>query len=216
MMNIQKKYKYKNFVFVLINDFSLIAFSNAIEPLRIANRQAQKEIYTWKLMSENGENVKCSSGFLFKVDSVKHLKKKILYVAKRKNSKIGLMFGPEASGLSNIDLSLSNFILQIPTTKNFKSLNLSHSVTVICYEIFKFKNKKTFNKIGKKNKISSKSDISLLVKHLVKLLEKKNFFLPIEKKHSMVLNINNLIYRLEPNDKELRILASIISSLSKK
>ena len=69
MMNIQKKYKYKNFVFVLINDFSLIAFSNAIEPLRIANRQAQKEIYTWKLMSENGENVKCSSGFLFKVDS---------------------------------------------------------------------------------------------------------------------------------------------------
>ena len=63
MMNIQKKYKYKNFVFVLINDFSLIAFSNAIEPLRIANRQAQKEIYTWKLMSENGENVKCSSGW---------------------------------------------------------------------------------------------------------------------------------------------------------
>mgnify|MGYP001190954169 CR=1 FL=1 len=69
MMNIQKKYKYKNFVFVLINDFSLIAFSNAIEPLRIANRQAQKEIYTWKLMSENGENAMCSSGFLFKVDS---------------------------------------------------------------------------------------------------------------------------------------------------
>ena len=134
---------------------------------------------------------------------------------KRKNSKIGLMFGPEASGLSNIDLSLSNFILQIPTTKNFKSLNLSHSVTVICYEIFKFTNKKTFNKIGKKNKISSKSDISFLVKHLVKLLEKKNFFLPVEKKHSMLLNINNLIYRLEPNDKELRILASIISSLSK-
>ena len=30
MMNIQKKNKYKNFVFVLINDFSLIAFSNAI------------------------------------------------------------------------------------------------------------------------------------------------------------------------------------------
>ena len=137
-------------------------------------------------------------------------------LSKRKNSKIGLMFGPEASGLSNMDLSFSNFILQIPTTKNFKSLNLSHSVTVICYEIFKFMNKKTFNKIEKKNKVSSKSDVSFLVKHLVKLLEKKDFFLPIEKKHSMMLNINNLIYRLEPNDKELRILASIISSLSKK
>ena len=40
--------------------------------------------------------------------------------------------------------------------------------------------------------------------------------MPIEKKQSMILNLNNLIYRLEPNDKELRILASIISFLSKK
>jgi tRNA C32,U32 (ribose-2'-O)-methylase TrmJ len=50
----------------------------------------------------------------------------------------------------------------------------------------------------------------------LRLLEKKDFFLPNEKKQSMLLNINNLIYRLEPNDKDLRILASIISSLSKK
>ena len=55
-----------------------------------------------------------------------------------------------------------------------------------------------------------------LVNHLTKLLETKDFFLPKEKKQSMLNNINNLIYRLEPNDKELRILASIISSLSKK
>ena len=50
----------------------------------------------------------------------------------------------------------------------------------------------------------------------LKLLDEKKFFLPKEKKHSMILNIHNLIYRLEPNDKELRILASIISSLNKK
>ena len=126
------------------------------------------------------------------------------------------MFGPEASGLSNADLSFSNYILQIPTSKNFKSLNLSHSMTLICYEIFKSINKNKLNIIGKKIKIASKSNVSLLVNHLIKLLEKKYFFLPSEKKQSMILNINNLIYRLEPNDKELRILASIISALSKK
>ena len=135
---------------------------------------------------------------------------------KKRNTKIGLMFGPEASGLSNADLSFSNYILQIPTSKKFKSLNLSHSVTLICYEIFKSINDNTFNKIGKKIKISSKSNVSLLVNHLIKLLEKKYFFLTSEKKQSMILNINNLFYRLEPNDKELRILASIISTLSKK
>ena len=126
------------------------------------------------------------------------------------------MFGPEASGLSNQDLSFSNYIMQIPTSSKFKSLNLSHSLTIICYEIFKLINE---NKIKNNNlnlKISSKAKIANIVGYLVSLLEKKDFFKPKEKRHSMILNINNLIYRLEPNDKELRILASIISTLSKK
>ena len=133
----------------------------------------------------------------------------------RKNKNFGLMFGPEASGLSNKDLSYSNYVLQIPTSKSFKSMNLSHSVTLICYEIFKFLNEDKIKKTGKNLKISSKHKISSVINHLIKLLESKDFFLPLEKKQSMLLNINNLIYRLEPNDKELRILASIVSSLSK-
>jgi tRNA/rRNA methyltransferase len=137
-------------------------------------------------------------------------------INKSRNLNIGLMFGPEASGLSNIDLSFSNYILQIPTSSKFKSLNLSHSLTVICYEIFKVLNKRKINSGNINLKISSKSKISIIVKHLVNLLDKRDFFTPLEKKHSMLLNINNLIYKLEPNDKELRILASIISSLSKK
>jgi len=137
-------------------------------------------------------------------------------INKKKNSNFGLMFGPEASGLSNQDLSFSNYILQIPTSLKFKSLNLSHSVTIICYEIFKIFNKNLLKNQKLKIKIASKSKINSLIKHLVGLLENKDFFTPTEKKQSMLLNINNLIYRLEPNDKELRILASIISTLSKK
>ena len=137
-------------------------------------------------------------------------------IKKKNNSNFGLMFGPEASGLSNQDLSFSNYILQIPTSLKFKSLNLSHSVTIICYEIFKIFNKNLLKNKKSKIKIASKSKINSLIKHLVGLLENKDFFIPKEKKQSMLLNINNLIYRLEPNDKELRILASIISTLSKK
>jgi tRNA/rRNA methyltransferase len=137
-------------------------------------------------------------------------------IKKKNNSNFGLMFGPEASGLSNQDLSFSNYILQIPTSLKFKSLNLSHSVTIICYEIFKIFNKNLLKNKKLKIKIAPKSKINSLIKHLVGLLENKDFFIPKEKKQSMLLNINNLIYRLEPNDKELRILASIISTLSKK
>ena len=137
-------------------------------------------------------------------------------IKKKNNLNFGLMFGPEASGLSNEDLSFSNYVLQIPTSSKFKSLNLSHSLTIICYEIFKTFNDNLFKKNNRNIKISSKLKINSLTGHLIKLLEEKNFFTPKEKKQSMLMNINNLIYRLEPNDKELRILASIISSLSKK
>ena len=86
---------------------------------------------------------------------------------------------------------------------------------IVCYEIFKILNEKITKKNNLPLKISSKSNILSFVNHLTNLLEEKKFFLPKEKKSAMILNINNLFYKLEPNDKELRILASIISSLSK-
>jgi len=137
-------------------------------------------------------------------------------ISKKNKVKYGLMFGPEASGLSNIDLSYSNYILQIPTSKKFKSLNLSHSLIIICYEIFKLLNYNTFLLSKNIVKKSSKKSISNLTNHLKNLLNERDFFTPDEKKHSMIMNINNLFYRLEPSDKELRILASIISTLAKK
>ena len=136
-------------------------------------------------------------------------------IDQKKNIKYGLMFGPEASGLSNKDLSFSNYVLEIPTSKKFKSLNLSHSLTIICYEIFKIFSPKKLKKRSKNSGISSKKNIKKILDHLKYLLEQKNFFIPEEKKHSMIMNINNLFYRFEPNDKELRILASIISTLAK-
>ena len=137
-------------------------------------------------------------------------------INKNKKIKYGLMFGPEASGLSNDDLSYSNYILQIPTSRHFKSLNLSHSLTIICYEIFKSFHDNKFNKLNKNTKVASKMQIGKFLMYLVNLLEDKNFFIPNEKRRAMLMNINNLFYRFEPNDKELRILASIISTLVKK
>ena len=137
-------------------------------------------------------------------------------LAKYKKSKIGILFGPEASGLSNQDLSLSNFIIQIPSSNKLTSLNLSHAVIIICYEIYKSLNFTKFKKEKMLNKITSKSSIRNLIKFLEKMLDNKNFFKPLEKKQSMILNISNIFGRLELSDKELRILFSIFSSLNRK
>lgn len=58
----------RNFVFLLLKDFTLLSFSAAIEPLRIANRMSGQTLYRWTLVSENGEDVQCSNGTALRVD----------------------------------------------------------------------------------------------------------------------------------------------------
>ncbi len=56
-------------------------------------------------------------------------------VAMSQQNEIALVFGPEDRGLANDDLLLCHILVTIPTAE-FKSLNLSHAVMIICYEIF--------------------------------------------------------------------------------
>ncbi|MBS9716341.1 GlxA family transcriptional regulator [Pseudohalocynthiibacter aestuariivivens] len=60
--------KPRRFVFVLLNDFSMLSFASAMDSLRIANRMSGKPLYEWKLLTEGGESVKCSAGTELKVD----------------------------------------------------------------------------------------------------------------------------------------------------
>ena len=60
--------KPRRFVFVLLSNFTMLSFASAIEALRIANRIAGKEIYTWTQIGEGGENVVCSNGCTFQLD----------------------------------------------------------------------------------------------------------------------------------------------------
>ncbi len=58
----------KRFVFVLLNNFTLLCFSAALESLRIANRMAGKDIYSWRIIGEGGDVAYCSAGTGFKLD----------------------------------------------------------------------------------------------------------------------------------------------------
>jgi tRNA/rRNA methyltransferase len=51
-------------------------------------------------------------------------------------NKVALLFGPEDTGLANDQLRLCHSVVTIPTSRAFTSLNLSHAVMILCYEIF--------------------------------------------------------------------------------
>jgi len=54
--------------FLLLEEFSHIAFSCAVEPLRIANLLHGEELYRWKLASPSGETARCSNNTVTLVD----------------------------------------------------------------------------------------------------------------------------------------------------
>jgi AraC family transcriptional regulator, glycine betaine-responsive activator len=54
--------------FVLIPNLSMIAFTSAIEPLRIANRLSGQELYRWQVVSKSGGPIRASNGVLVMTD----------------------------------------------------------------------------------------------------------------------------------------------------
>ena len=131
--------------------------------------------------------------------------------------KIAFLFGAEASGLSNRDISYSNYVLKIPCNPKFKSLNLSHSLIIVAQQIFELLNQKNI-KYKKSDKIiqASKKDIKSMVDLCINHLDAINFFKPSEKKPKMMQNLLSLFYRVDLSRKETRILSSVFASLAKK
>ena len=58
----------RRFVFLLLDQFTLLAFASAIEPLRIANYVLADQAYSWALAGEGGQVAICSNGSSFKLD----------------------------------------------------------------------------------------------------------------------------------------------------
>ncbi|MBD1139752.1 RNA methyltransferase [Pelagibacterales bacterium SAG-MED38] len=152
----------------------------------------------------------------FRNKNIKHINlndlKKINF-----SKKIAFLFGSEASGLSNDEISYTNYTLQIPTNPDFKSLNLSHSLIIIAQyvaHLIKLKNI-PFEK-SKKIKSASRKEIQSMFSLCVKNLDEINFFRPTEKRPMMIENLRNIFYKMDLSDKETRILSGVFASLGKK
>ena len=145
-----------------------------------------------------------------KTISVTNLKTKIT-----KGRKIGILFGPEASGLSNDEINSANYLVKIPSNKKFSSLNLSHSAIIFCFELFQhFSIKKLEYKTGYKSLFAKKSEVNKFLNFIIKGLDNKGFLQPDHKRQSMIRNINNIFHRTNLSEQEIRILLGIFSTLN--
>ena len=132
----------------------------------------------------------------FRNKNIKHIQlkdlKKINY-----RKKIGFLFGSEASGLSNNEISYANYTMQIPSNSEFKSLNLSHSVIIVAQTVFNLLNLnlKSYSK-SQKITLASKRQIKSMLNLCIKNLEDRNFFKPKEKRAIMLENLRSIFFKL--------------------
>ena len=187
----------------------------------IATSVGAKDIIRKAKLHENLEtslsnlDILVATSARFRNKNIKHISitdlNKINY-----KKKVGFLFGSEASGLSNNEVSYADYTLQIPSNKNFRSLNLSHSLIIVAQTVAGLiSNKKfTFDK-SKKIKTANKNDIQTMINLCIKNLENKNFFHPPEKKPIMIENLRSIFFKLNLSEKETRILSSVFAGLSK-
>ena len=145
-----------------------------------------------------------------KIISVLDLKNKV-----KKKRKIGIIFGPEASGLSNDEISYADYLVKIPTNKKFSSLNLSHSAIIFCFQLFQhFTNKNVVYNSNYKSSTATKSEVNKFLNFIIYGLDKKGFLQPNHKRQSMIRNINNIFQRISLSEQEIRILLGVFSTLN--
>ena len=86
------------------------------------------------------------------------------------NKKVGLLIGPEGNGLTNKQVMDSDFVVSIPSSKKYPTLNISHACAILFYELFK----------GEKNStdhinFASAKDKEILLSFIAKRLNKMEF-----------------------------------------
>ena len=131
--------------------------------------------------------------------------------------KVGILFGPERSGLNNEDIARANAIISVPVNPAYGSLNLAQCVLLLAYEW----RRQTGEVVPEVLELAGSNPashvgIQKLTEHMEQRLDTTGFFWPEHKAESMILNLRNMFSRMPLTDADVRIMHGIIRALSDK
>lgn len=138
------------------------------------------------------------------------------------NNKVALVFGREDRGLSNEELQLCHFHVQIPTNADYSSLNLASAVMVLCYEIRKIMLSKSTDvensdksdksvEAGWDIELSTVADLEIFLQHHEKVMIRLGFHDP-ENPRNLLPRVRRLYSRIRPDKMEINILHGILTA----
>ena len=192
-----------------------------ILPLSAGADSVIKNIKKFSVFEESVKDLNILVATTNRLRSVK--KKQITFeklnkIISNSKNKVGIIFGPEKSGLENEHLSMCDYSLKIPSNPKFSSLNLSHAVSIVAYEIWRdnFPKRILISNVKKKSDLqATKGELSNFLLILQEHLEDNGFFSVLERKKILVQKIRNIFTKLELTSRDISTLLGIIKNLRK-
>ena len=145
----------------------------------------------------------------YEQDSLENIAKWIKKFKKVKN--LAVVFGREDRGLTNRELLIAHKVFTINTHKNFPSLNLSHAVSIVLYELSKITKADNVKKEKNLNFATSKQIEDSFIE-IEKLLLKTGYLLP-HTSNAKISKFKKYIHRTETTKNELDTLRGIVHQI---
>lgn len=128
------------------------------------------------------------------------------FLSLSEKNKVGILFGPEDRGLSNEELAMCSYTLTLPANPDYPSLNLSHAVGIVAWELFKNIESERPKKI---RKLVTKENMERLYERMQDVYTEIGFLDKINPARIMKA-LRSMYDRVEISDRELRILLGIL------
>ncbi|MCZ8377144.1 MAG: RNA methyltransferase [Beijerinckiaceae bacterium] len=131
--------------------------------------------------------------------------------------RVGILFGPERTGLENEDVALASTIITFPVNRDFASLNLAQAVLLTGYEWFRqAEGDAAPFAMPEMSPPATRETLLSFFDFLEGHLERARYFFPESKRPQMVRNMRNIVHRLQPSEQDIRTLRGAVDWLVKR
>ena len=130
--------------------------------------------------------------------------------------RVGILFGPERTGLENDDMVHADTALSIPLNPQFSSLNVAQAVLLVSYEWASAGDATPASRMAEHaTRPATKEELANLFDHLERALDQSGFLRNKDMRPSMVLNLKALLQRAAMTEQDARTFHGVIKFLSK-
>jgi TrmH family RNA methyltransferase len=128
---------------------------------------------------------------------------------------VGIVFGPEQSGLANDELARVHALLRIPTGTHYASLNVAMAVQIVSYEILRARGA-TVAQPPREVPLATMQNLELMYAHLASVLEEIDFRDRTQNGSNLMNRIRRFVQRAELDGNEVNIVRGILTAVQQR